>query len=663
MIVRLSTAAMTLFLTIGSNAVVASELKSCSPLGGAGLAPPDQVIALCTKQIKSGRLRGQDLEWAYSSRGEAHRNKGNFELAIADYDEAIKLRPEYAGHLISRALTYERKKDFQHSLDDYSAAIKIEPNNSSYFNFRAATYMAADDSRRAIADYSEALRLKPDYPYYFFFRASAYLSVGDYDLAISDYTETIRTSEPNDVWSGYLDRAWVYRMKGEYARALSDIEEAIKRIADKPRGYMDRGLARFESGSYDLAEADLARATQMNPNFVTSVLLHYVFSARRGKQNLAEIQAAASNLESHGQNGIDLQVYKLFLGRMTPQELTAQLGGMSVLANCNVRAFVGEWHLLRKEYDAARQNFQQVDTNKCARWNIDAELVPLAIAELRGLEEVHPNPGIKESVAVFTPSKPLEAVVSLGQAATIDQGRRIALVIGNSAYKNVPPLINPVHDAEMVASVLKRIGFEDVTLIEDLNKDTMVQALRDFAARAEKADWALVYYAGHGMEVGGINYLIPVDARLATDRDIGFEAVPLDQILNAAERASKLRLVILDACRDNPFKSQMKRTLVVAAARGVSVGLAPIEPDPGTLVVYAAKGGEKAFDGDGNNGPFAVAFTKDVLIPGLEVRRLFDFVRDDVLEMTHREQQPFSYGSISGRQDFYFIGPVAKTDK
>jgi tetratricopeptide (TPR) repeat protein len=662
MIVRLSAATVTLFLTIGSNAVIASELTSCSPLGGAGLAPPDQVIALCTKQIKSGKLRGEDLAWAYSSRADANSKKSNFELAIADYGEAIKLRPEYAGHLISRALVYLRKKDFKLSLDDYSAAIKIEPNNSNYVYYRAGTYMAADDFRNAIADYTEALRLKPDYPYYFFFRASAYLSVGDYDHAISDYTETIRT-EPNDVWSRYLDRAWVYRMKGEYARALSDIEEAIKRIADKPRGYIDRGLARFESGSYDLAEADLARATQMNPNFVTSVLLHYVFSAHRGKQNLAEIQAAASNLESHGQNGIDLQVYKLFLGRMTPQELTAQLGGMSVVANCNVRAFVGEWHLLRKEYDAARQNFQEVDTNKCARWNIDAELVPLAKAELRNLEGLRSNPEAGESVKVLTPSKPLEAVVSLGQAATIDQGRRIALVIGNSAYKNVPPLANPVHDAEMVAGVFKRIGFEDVTLIEDLSKDTMVQALRDFAARAEKADWAVVYYAGHGMEVGGINYLIPVDARLATDRDIGFEAIPLDQVLNAAERASKLRLVILDACRDNPFKNQMKRTLALAASRGVSVGLAPIEPDPGTLVVYAAKGGEKASDGDGNNGPFALAFAKDILIPGLEVRRLFDVVRDDVLEITHREQQPFSYGSVSGRQDFYFIGPVAKTDQ
>jgi uncharacterized caspase-like protein len=210
-----------------------------------------------------------------------------------------------------------------------------------------------------------------------------------------------------------------------------------------------------------------------------------------------------------------------------------------------------------------------------------------------------------------------------------------------------------VRDADLVADVLRRTGFETVT-VTDLRKDALVSSLRDFAVRAETADWAVVYYAGHGMEVGGINYLIPIDAKVAADRDIGFEAVPLEQVLNAAERARKLRLVILDACRDNPFANQMKRTMTVAS-RSVSRGLAAIEPEAGTLVVYAAKDGETALDGEGTNSPFASAFVKNLPTPGLEVRRLFDFVRDDVMEATGRRQKPFSYGSISGRQDFYFV--------
>jgi uncharacterized caspase-like protein len=232
--------------------------------------------------------------------------------------------------------------------------------------------------------------------------------------------------------------------------------------------------------------------------------------------------------------------------------------------------------------------------------------------------------------------------------------RRIALVIGNSAYERVPALPNPVRDAAFVGATLKRTGFESVTVLTNLHKDALMSALHDFAARAETADWAVVYYAGHGMEVGGINYLVPTDARIAADRDIGFEAVPLEQVLNAAERARKLRLVILDACRDNPFAAQMKRTQTVAS-RSVTRGLAAVEPEAGTLVVYAAKDGETAIDGDGNNSPFAQAFVKNLQTPGLEVRRLFDYVRDDVMETTERKQKPFSYGSISGRQDFYFV--------
>jgi len=148
--------------------------------------------------------------------------------------------------------------------------------------------------------------------------------------------------------------------------------------------------------------------------------------------------------------------------------------------------------------------------------------------------------------------------------------------------------------------------------------------------------------------------LIPADAKMTSDRDIGLEAIPIDQVLNAAERARALRLIILDACRDNPFVNQMKRTETVAS-RSVGHGLARVEPDPGTLVVFAAKHGETALDGKGSNSPFASAFVEDLQVPGVEVRRLFDNVRDDVMEITGRQQQPYSYGSVSGRQDFYFV--------
>jgi invasion protein IalB len=251
------------------------------------------------------------------------------------------------------------------------------------------------------------------------------------------------------------------------------------------------------------------------------------------------------------------------------------------------------------------------------------------------------------------PSEPIhEAPAIAGRPASF--GRRVALVVGNSAYKSVAALTNPIRDAAKVAETLRKVGFQSVDLETDLSREGLVEALRGFAKQAENADWAVVYYAGHGIEAAGVNYLIPVDAAIHTDRDISLEAVPIDQVLNSAERARALRLVILDACRDNPFADQMKRTMSVAS-RSVSRGLAQMEPDPGTLVIFAAKHGETALDGDGGNSPFVTAFAKDIQVPGVEVRRLFDNVRDDVMDMTGKRQQPYAYGSVPGRQDFYFV--------
>jgi uncharacterized caspase-like protein len=162
----------------------------------------------------------------------------------------------------------------------------------------------------------------------------------------------------------------------------------------------------------------------------------------------------------------------------------------------------------------------------------------------------------------------------------------------------------------------------------------------------------VVYYAGHGIQYGGVNYLIPVDAKLKFDRDIELETVDLNKILSSMEGASKLRLVILDACRNNPFAVQMTRT---SSTRSVGRGLVRIEPDAGTLVIYSARDGQEALDGDGADSPFASALVNRLQSPNLEVRRLFDLVRDDVMDATNKQQQPFSYGSLSGREEFFFV--------
>ncbi|MDH2345231.1 caspase family protein [Bradyrhizobium sp. SSUT18] len=224
--------------------------------------------------------------------------------------------------------------------------------------------------------------------------------------------------------------------------------------------------------------------------------------------------------------------------------------------------------------------------------------------------------------------------------------RRVALVIGNSAYKSVPKLANPVSDAGLIGGMLKKAGFDTVDVRQDLNAPEMRKALREFGARTRDADVAVIYYAGHGLEVDGTNYLIPIDAALETDTDVYDEALPIDRVLVSIEPAKQLRLVILDACRDNPFAKTMKRTV---ASRAIGRGLAKVEPtSPNTMIAFAAKAGSTASDGDSRNSPFATALVDHLPKPGLDLRKAFGFVRDDVLKSTANKQEPFVYGSLGG---------------
>lgn len=236
-------------------------------------------------------------------------------------------------------------------------------------------------------------------------------------------------------------------------------------------------------------------------------------------------------------------------------------------------------------------------------------------------------------------------VLVAAASAQTTQGRRVALVIGNSAYAAQGTLANPGPDSRLVADALRRAGFT-VVAQNNLGKQTMERALRDFSRQADGAEVALVYYAGHGLEANGVNWLLPVDAQLADERDLSFEAISLDTVLGTVERARGLRMVVLDACRNNPFARSMRRSATTRAT--VARGLADVEVT-GTLVFYAARGGTVAQDGpSGGNSPFATAFARRVPEPGVDIRLLVSKVRDDVLAATGRAQEPFSYGSLPG---------------
>lgn len=238
----------------------------------------------------------------------------------------------------------------------------------------------------------------------------------------------------------------------------------------------------------------------------------------------------------------------------------------------------------------------------------------------------------------------LSAAQFAASAALAD--KRVALVLGISAYQHVAKLPNPSNDAEAMAALFRKAGFDVVETKRDVGIADLRRAVGDFSDKAQDADVAVVFFAGHGIEVDGTNYLVPADAKLARDFDIEDEALSLDRLLKAIEPAKRLRLVMLDACRDNPFSKTMKRTV---ASRSVGRGLAKIEPTVSdTLIAFAAKAGSVALDGDAANSPFTTALLEHIATPGVDLRIAFGRVRDSVLSTTARKQEPYVYGSLGG---------------
>ncbi|MDO9708130.1 SUMF1/EgtB/PvdO family nonheme iron enzyme [Paracraurococcus lichenis] len=231
--------------------------------------------------------------------------------------------------------------------------------------------------------------------------------------------------------------------------------------------------------------------------------------------------------------------------------------------------------------------------------------------------------------------------------------KRVALVIGIGTYQSAPNLANPVNDARAIGEALRRLNFE-VDEVYDADFRKLTRAVREFGIKAQRADAAVVYYAGHGVQVGRENYLLPADARLERERDLLYEALPLELLLGEASQARKIGIVLLDACRNNPFVDRMSRSMTIAGRGPAAPGLARVDNVPrNTMVVLATKADQIAEDGSGDNSPFAAALLAHFQIPGLELSLFFRSVRDTVLRSTGNRQEPFIFSSL-GAEPFYF---------
>ena len=226
--------------------------------------------------------------------------------------------------------------------------------------------------------------------------------------------------------------------------------------------------------------------------------------------------------------------------------------------------------------------------------------------------------------------------------------KRVAFVVGNGAYKNVAPLPNPAIDAKSMAKLLRNVGF-DVVEGANLTRDKMTERLLEFGKKAEGADVALFFYAGHGIAINGTNYLLPVDADLKSEMDVKLgSAINIDVTLDQTMGDAKVKLVFLDACRDNPFAAKIKSN---SATRSVSVqsGLAEMKSGEGTLIAFATGPGQTALDGqEGTNSPFTRALMANIASPGVEIQQAMTKVRAQVNEETNKNQLPWGHTNLIG---------------
>jgi tetratricopeptide (TPR) repeat protein len=516
-------------------AALADDWADCEQVANFELA-----IRACTIIIAAGQESRGNLGVAYYNRGHAYYKDDGYDLAIADYDKAIELKPDDAISYYGRGLAYALKGGYDLAIADYDKAIELKPDDAVAYDGRGNAFYNKRDYDSAIADYNKAIQLNPAFAVAYDNRGLAYYDEGDYDRAIADYDKAVEL-KPDDAVA-YFGRGNAFYNKRDYDSAIADYNKAVELKPADADAYYNRGNAHFEKGDPAEALTDFRVAAHLYPE----------------------------------RNG---------------------------------------WH-------------------------------GKALARIDALEKQLAAANPPAAAPAVTPAPP--AVVSLGS--------RAALVIGNSAYSAVGKLANPQRDAEAIASVLKDDGF-DVTVANDVTRTEFIAVLNRFSDAAANADWAMIYFAGHGLQLDGKNYLVPIDAKLLADRDVQDEAVPLDRVITAVDRVRKFGLIVVDACRNNPFLTDMRFTVASRAAQ--TRGLARVQPQGTILVQFAAQDGQLALDGDDptGNSPFAAALAKRLATPGLEVSKLLRLVREDVLATTARQQEPTFSGNIPA-EDLFFRPPA-----
>src|SRR6266853_1629651 len=509
-----------------------------------------------------------------------------------------------------------------------------------YF-WRAVGWNKKGDYAHVIADTTEALRLQPGQIAFYNMRGSAYYDKGEYDIAISDFSDALRIGPPSGTIFHNRGNAW--RAKGNYARAIADYDEAIRLKPGEAYSYQNRGAAKQALGDLDGALADINEAIRLNPALPSPLINRAVIWRAKGDLGRAIADATEA---------IRLAKASAPVNIMTPP-------GSVLISAYTQRALAyeakGDTGNARQDFNAALEG---VAADAGSKANQATARVRLSLLS----ETVAPSAPPPRAAAAAPSARQKKSEPESAPAPTVESavaGQRVALVIGNGTYAYVKALPNPTNDARAIAKSLRDIGFI-VSEGIDLDRAMMQKMTRDFLREAARAQIAVIYYAGHGVQSDGRNYLVPVDVRLQAGGNLTETMIDMDTILAGLDDQVRTNILIIDACRNNPMARQTASAVPdrsIEAGSGLATPTAPNSGatlGAGTLIAFATAPGQVALDGQGANSPFSLALSHHIGTPGLEVQQMLTRVRAEVVAATKNKQVPWSNSSLLG--EVYLAG-------
>ena len=583
-------------------------------------------VAGCSRLLARRIWPARTEALIYMQRAQGYARLLQLERALQDYDATLRYDPKSLQAYSDRAVLYSQLGEPERAQLDIDHALRLNPTDAVSYAARGAALLLKGQSDAAIAAMTKSIALDPKQQHSYLARATALAMSGETDRAISDLDTAIKLDPQQAV--PYNNRCWTWTQRGELDNALADCNQALKLNPEYGIAYSNRGIVWFQKGDLENALGDFNRAIRIDPSYWAGFTGRGDVWRKKGdlERALADFQEAIKISPRAARSYVSEGLVFEAEGQIDKAR-AAFKAALDLPTNVVVSgAMEAVFESFRREQDTARARLVALN---------DAPVTPMGVADA--------SPSAQSAVPSVPPNL----------------GRRIALVVGNGAYANAPQLTNPVNDARAIAQNLRGMGFE-VSEGLDLDRAGMTKRVADFLRAAATANTAVLFYAGHGVQIDGRNYLLPVDVKFSGAADLTSEMTDVNTILAGLDDGIRANIVILDACRNNPL-AQATQPAGSGRAVAVPTGLAPpsnlgkgATSGAGTLLAFATAPGEVALDGEGADSPFSLALSRHIGTAGLEVQQMLTRVRAEVVATTHGKQVPWSNSSLLG--EVYLAG-------